>query len=482
MRKFTLILLATMCLAMSAQAQSASPKRSENTISLETYLNQVRSRHDGVKASESLVNSAHLTEREAELLTEPILFSSAQYINDYKQSPFFPYTKLMSTQFQLGVQEQTSYGTQAKLYYSYNNYQYVGSTPTTPMAYQTAPTLELSQSLWRNSFGSETGTQREIILANSEAQKFSESFRLKSYYFEAESSYWRLALSRVALQVSNEAFDRGKKIFDYSKNKSNLGLADQSEFLQASAALEARRVDLRLAQEDEQNASRAFNSSRGLDSDKVSEKLETLDDFAAKDMSTQLKRQSSMQTRDDVKAAQQQIRASIANSKLSQEKDKPTLEVFGQLGLNGLDGDQQTSINQSLGFSKPTQVIGVRFNIPLNLSATNDASAGWRAQQVGAQYNLERKIFEQEKDWHDLNQKFDNALQRFEMYDKLVAAQKAKLNNEKKRHSSGRTTIVNVINFEVEFLVAQLSRLRTLSEILQISAQLKLFGDTYESR
>ena len=135
-----------------------------------------------------------------------------------------------------------------------------------------------------------------------------------------------------------------------------------------------------------------------------------------------------------------------------------------------------------MGFSKPTQVIGVRFNIPLNLSALNDASAGWRAQQVGAQYNLERKIFEQEKDWRELNQKFDNALQRFEMYDKLVAAQKAKLNNEKKRHSAGRTTIVNVINFEVEFLVAQLSRLRTLSEILQISAQLKLFGDSYESR
>ncbi len=71
---------------------------------------------------------------------------------------------------------------------------------------------------------------------------------------------------------------------------------------------------------------------------------------------------------------------------------------------------------------------------------------------------------------------------RFEMYDKLVAAQKVKLNNEKNRHSHGRTTIVNVINFEVDFLLAQLGRIRTLSEILQIHAQLKLFGDTYESR
>jgi outer membrane protein TolC len=476
MKLMNFILPTILCLSLHAHAQS------ENYVSLEAYLNQVKNKHDGVKASESLLSSAHLVEREAELLTEPVLFSSAQYINDSKQSPFFPYTKLMSTQFQFGVQEQTSYGTQAKLSYSYNNYQYVGSTPVTPMAYQTSPTLEISQSLWRNGFGSETGTQREIILANSEAQKFSESFRLKSYYFEAESSYWRLALSRVALQVSNEAFDRAKKIFSYSKNKSKLGLADQSEFLQASAAVEARRVDLRLAQEDEQSAARAFNSSRGLDSENVGENLQPLADFAAKDIAVKLKRQSNMQTRDDVRAAQEQSRASIANARLSQEKDKPTLEVFGQLGLNGLDTDAQTSVNQSLGSSKPTEVIGVRFNIPLNLSATSDASAGWRAQQVGAQYNLERKIFEQEKDWHDLNQKYDNALQRFEMYDKLVEAQKAKLTNEKKRHSSGRTTLVNVINFEVEFLVAQLGRLRTLSEILQIHAQLKLFGDTYESR
>ena len=189
-----------------------------------------------------------------------------------------------------------------------------------------------------------------------------------------------------------------------------------------------------------------------------------------------------MQTRDDVKAAQEQARASIAGAKLSQEKTRPILEIYGQLGMNGFDTSQSDSINQSFGSSKPTEVIGVRLNFPLNFGATRDSATGWREQQLAAQHSLERKIFEQERDWHDLNQKLENALARYELLENLSAAQKAKLQNEKSRHSKGRTTLVNVILFEVDYLVAELSRIRTLTEILQVHAQLKLFGESYESR
>ncbi len=451
-----------------------------NVVSLDAYLGQVRSKHDGVKASEFIVDSTHLIQRDVELLTEPSFFSSGSITNDSKQNPFFPYTRYESTQIQAGAQEQTEFGTTAKLSYNYTTLQYVGTQ--IPKFYQTGPLLEFSQSLWRNGFGSEIVAQKEQLQALNEAQKFSESYKYKSYLFEAESNYWRLALGREATQVSKNAVDRAKRIFDYSQHKASLGLADNSDFLQSKAALEARKLDLRISQEDEQTASRAFNSSRGVDSDTVDENLSQLTDYDGKNIEKKLKRQTSMQTRDDVKAAQEQSKATIAAAKLSQEKDRPSLEVFGQLGINGFDTDRATSIDQSFGTSKPTEVIGVRLNFPLNFAATHDANSGWREQQVAAKYNLERKIFEQERDWHDLNQKYDNAMTRYEMYETLSAAQKAKLRNEKDRHSKGRTTLVNVINFEVDYLVAELSRIRTLAEILQIHAQLKLFGDTYESR
>ncbi len=458
----------------------ASPPDQTNTVSLESYLEQVKTKHDGFKASEFLVDSTHLIESEVGLLTEPSFFSSGTMTKDSKQNPFFPYTRFESTMLQTGIQDQTEYGTTARLSYNYTTLNYVGTQ--IPKFYQTGPLLEVSQSFWRNGFGSEVASQKEQLQAYNEAQKFAESYRLKSYLLEAESNYWRLALAREATQVSKDAVDRAKRIFDYSQKKANLGLADNSDFLQAKAALAARKLDLRVSEEDEQNASRAFNSSRGSDSDSVTEHLAQLNEFAGKELEKKLVRQKSMQTRDDVKSAQEQSRATIAAAKISQEKDKPTLEVFGQIGTNGFDTDQTASINQSFGTSKPTEVIGVRLNFPLNFSATHDANAGWREQQVAAKYNLERKIFEQERDWHDLNQKFDNAMTRYEMFETLSQAQKAKLQNEKDRHSKGRTTLVNVINFEVDYLVSELSRIRTLAEILQIHAQLKLFGDTYESR
>ncbi len=467
-------------LSSVAIAENSKPIEKSDFMDLDSYLAQVRHKHDGFKSAEYNKDSAPLIKREAELLTSPNLFSSALYISDSKQSPFFPYQKFESTQLQVGIQEQTKFGTLAKLYYSYSSLRYVGTA--IPLDYQTSPLLEFTQSLWRNGFGSEISAMKQQIESNLEAQRFAESFRLKSYLFEAESSYWRLALSREATQVSKDAFDRAKRIFDYLQKKSKQGLADQSDFLQAKAALEARRLDHRISQEDEQRAARSFNSGRGIDSDLVAEKLLSLSSFTSKDIQQKLKRQNSMQTRDDVRAAQEQAKASIAGAKISQEKDKPILEIFGQFGLNGFDTSQSASFEQSFGTSKPTETIGIRLNFPLNASATRDAATGWREQQIATQHNLERKIFEQERDWHELNEHFENALVRFDMLESLSNAQNAKLQNERSRHSKGRTTLVNVIMFELDFMVAELSRLRTLAEVLQIHAQLKLFGDNYESR
>ncbi len=479
MKSVAPILLVIFTVTM-AHAEKLTEPSHENIMNLETFLSQVRSKHDGLKASEYFVDSAPLMQKEVGLVTTPSFFSNAVYVSDSKQSPFFPYQKFESTQFQVGLQDQTSFGTTAKLTYSYSSLQYIGTA--IPLYYQTAPLLEVSQALWRNGFGAEVSAMKQQLEANIEAQKFTESFKIKSYLFEAESSYWRLALAREATLVSKDAFDRAKRIFDYSRGKARLGLADNSDFLQSKAALEARRVDFRMAEEDEQHASRAFNALRGVDSILVAERLVSLSSFASKDIHQKLKRQNSMQTRDDVKAAQERARASIASAKVSQEKNKPSLELYGQLGMNGFDKEQTASINQSFGITKPSEAVGIRLNFPLDLSATHDASAGWREQQLATQHNLERKIFEQERDWHELNQRFENALVRYEMLESLSNAQKAKLQNEKNRHAKGRTTLINVISFEVDYMVAELSRIRTLTEILQVHAQLKLFGDTYESR
>lgn len=462
-------------LAISLMPLSSMSKEDDNTLNLEAYLNQVQKKNDNYKAYDKNIEAYQLLSHESDLLTDPIFFSSLQYISDYKPNPIFKYEKYLSSQLQFGVQQQTSYGTQAKISYTYNSLQYV---PLSSTLAQTGTLLEISQSLWRNSFGAETKAQQEAASSATEAQKFAESYKQKATLAEAEANYWRLALARQARQVSQDAFDRAKKIFDYSENKSKLGLADQSDFLQATAALEARRLDLKMSQEEQDSASRAFNASRGIDDLVVPESLPSLNEKLVE----KIQRQTALQTRDDVKAAQSSLKATQASARASSHKSKPTLELYGQLGLNGQDADPSTSMNQSWSTGKPTQVIGIKFSMPLDTGLLSNNISGYRQQEQAAQYSFERKLFEQDRDWHELNHRYDEAKSRLDLITKLESAQKAKLDNEKIRHTKGRTTLVNVLNFEVDYLVAQLSKIKTLTELLQLHAQLKLFGENYESR
>jgi outer membrane protein TolC len=63
-----------------------------------------------------------------------------------------------------------------------------------------------------------------------------------------------------------------------------------------------------------------------------------------------------------------------------------------------------------------------------------------------------------------------------DLYERLEKTQLNKLEHERIRRSQGRTTTQQVLNFELDYEQAQLSRLRAMSEMLQLIAQMKLYG------
>jgi outer membrane protein TolC len=457
-----------------AKANDGAATASGPRLSLSDYLTQVSEKHLGFKAADQTAKAAKKYAGEGSLLFEPNVFANASETADARNNPTTTgdYSRIQN--YSLGVSEQTNFGLTGKV--SYNGL--AMDLPGLPSYNANYGAVELSQSLLRNWGGQEARAQSELIETSALAKSFGQSYQTKAILLEAESLYWRLALAREMVQMQKDAVDRAQKIYDWTNRRVRLQLADRAENLQASTNLQARKIDLQSASDDERAAAQAFNASRGTASDQVAERLTDLNPEVIGSMSVPARASQ----RDDVKAAEYQAKANAASALLSREKDKPTLEVFGSTLLNDPSAPPAQLAAAIPPTSRPGTTLGLRLNAPLDLGTTSKAREGYAAEARAADWTYQRKTFEEERDWQDLTAKFRESKSRLKLYSDLERTQKEKLDYERDRQQRGRSTLQQVLLFENDFEIAQLGRIRTLADLLTLNAQMKLYGVSNESR
>ena len=162
------LILAGLCLLGGANALAAE------VLTLENYLQDVRGKNAGIRAAEESSEGALERSGEANLITAPTLTGTVQYMSDAKPQLLSPvvYDKYNSWTYNLGIQEQTSFGLTGKVSYQLDSIDVVNpfliSSSGPPVAYpfptlyEGAPKLELTQSLWANGFGRLTRANQEV--------------------------------------------------------------------------------------------------------------------------------------------------------------------------------------------------------------------------------------------------------------------------------------------------------------------------------
>ncbi len=465
MKKAVIVFL--MSLSTYAFAQS-------KTLSLEEYLGLVESGNKSIRGSKEKSEGAALRSQEGYLITSPYLFMNASQTSDQSEKPIPLYqgTKTEATVYSLGLSKVTEFGLSGKLGYNLTKTSITGAnTQFVPESkyYEAKPTLELSQSFWRNGFGSETTAQVEAAEAAGKAEQYKESFAVKVARSEAEMAYWKLSLARAMRIVQSDSLDRSRKIREWNLKRFQNQLADKSDFLQADAAFKLREYEYQQAADEERSASRKFNTLRGVDSDVVTELVAPLPQTPVKPIQR-------AKNRDDVLASEQAMRAAKAQSQLGIEKARPTLDAFANLSYNGKDGAQGEAVNESTKSTYQSSTIGVKFTMPLDFWTVSDVKDGYKKEELAADFKHQHKLFEQEQEWTDLNRKLSEAQKRLSLASGYEEAQKSKYEFERLRHAKGRSTTFYVLQFEQEYALAQVNRLRAQVEVLGLVAQLKTFG------
>lgn len=447
------------------------------SLSLKDYLKEVENQHQNITAAKIIVEATEERKDEAKLIFRPSIFAQAQTMVDKR-----PITNVTAQGNRtdndygiVGILQQFDFGLRGQLSYNLSHTKVYNASPQAfpnPEFRDGIAKLELTQSLWRNWGGKESRAQETIVDSSAKASKHTENYKIKNILANAESAYWVLAQSQKVVKVQGENLARARKLVSWNQRRSNTGLGDRSDFLQAQANLKLREFELTRTLQDQITVKRLFNSFRGANNDTVNDQLESVDLKGLLALTPPPREEF----RDDVKAAQELTNIAKANSQLAIERNKPVLEVYGSRALNGRDIETTEAISKSFSNENPTTAIGVRFSAPLDFGTTSSAVSSYKKEQTAADLNYQRKFFDQEREWTDLTSRFEDAKNKVSLLEDVVNTQKTKLTNEINRLSNGRTTTFQVLNFENDFANSELARIQSETELLNVYSQMKIYN------
>lgn len=476
------IQITTLAFSSAAFAQNKkttpTPKKAESvaTTNMDSYLEEVKNNNPAFKATQEASEGARLRSTEGTLLILPQLELEASKTVDSTEQTVssFNGTKNTYENYRASLLQDTPVGLKAKLSYGHN-YIFTDGATGLPATFQSgyhraSPSIELSQSLWKNFFGSETRAKREAINSLALSDYYKARAKNLGVIVEAQATYNNLYYAQKTVDAFKESMDVASKLESWAKKRLNQGLGEQSDYYQTKAAYELRELEYLTALNNEKSAARAFNSLKSVDSDVVNEKLSpppTLT-FNKQNFSEQL-------WRDDVRAAEKGAKAAKANSLLGKERNRPTLDLFGKYAWTGLDPDGTAAHNESMADNHPVYTVGVRMTMPLAFGKVYDVTTGYEKEALAADLDFRRKAQEQERDYANLISKIETANLKMKLSSTLEESQRIKVQSERKRHGRGRTTFFQVLQFEQDYLQSQLNKIKTEAELNALLTELQQY-------
>jgi outer membrane protein TolC len=306
-------------------------------------------------------------------------------------------------------------------------------------------------SVWQNFGGRLDRANQRMQKAQSLAQSYGSDYGARAILVEAEGRYWKLASLREVMRLQRESLVRARSVMNLDSRKAKQRLIDSGDTLLSEAAVEGKELELKSMLTEERSAARAFNASRGIDSDQVAEdlRLPTDDAFA------HLQLPERKGSRGDLKVAEQQSIASEAGYQVAHEKLLPNLSVFGSIFA-----------------------LGLNFSMPLDLGLTSEARSGYAKEAEAAELNFRRKQFEQENDWRELQTRFQDNLERLQLAVKLEDLQRRKFEDANRRRKRAMTVAFQVFQYELDYLAAAQTRLQIEGTLLGLRAQAKLYAES----
>lgn len=444
-------------------------------LTLSQYLENIKVQSPAARSYISNIEALKVKIRQSELLTTPEGYAQYNVFDDRRPqvAPQFAASRTDGYNWRVGVRQNSTFGLSGNLYFDSNRITLYGVSPAffpqNPYA-ETRASLELRQSLLRNSFGESVAADQQAARDAAMAELYNEQFKLKSLLLEAENMYWTVATYNQIIKLQEENVERSKKTSEWMNRRANMRLFDDVDALQTKTAYESRLLELQMSLDERAEMIRSFNTLRGLNSDEPV----TLEEIPTADWMKDI-RSDTKGTREDFSAMKAMATAKRSQAISSRSQIKPELDLVGTVSTGGLENNFGNSYSELRRWDHPSWLVGVSFKVPLNFGLTQKLSSSYRSAIVAADDQAAQANFQEERVWKDLLAKRIEAQRRYDRSVTIEKLQSDMVKKERQRLVNGRTTTFQALGFEQNLALSQIQRVRSQLMLLQIHNIIKTF-------
>ncbi len=305
-----------------------------------------------------------------------------------------------------------------------------------------------------------------IVLSKNNKEISTEMFRLQvmKTVLEVEKVYWDMVWAVDDLKVKELSLKEAQDLLEINKSKVDVGLLPPIDVLEAEAGVANRFHETISARDRIQDTQ-----------DKLKSMTHIMDDMKLWDIEIEaidrpiLKTETqgvvncvaaAFENRPDYLGIKKDLRNKDIRIKVTKNQLLPTLDLVGSLGLNGLDGEYGTNIDDISSGDFTSWSIGLSVKVPWgNQSAKSDymQSKLEKMRSLARFKKLEQDIILETR---ESIRQIETDLKRIESTNVVLQLEEAKLETEKKRFEQGLATSHDLLEFQSDVAEARTNNLK----------------------
>jgi outer membrane protein TolC len=468
---------------VSLVAMSLMMAESARAMSLQEYLKLVSQKHGGLKSIEASKEAAENRKVTQELDLSPVLTLSGGYLDDKKVQATAPsyivnhsevrtYSLGLAKKFVTGTYVQvTGTAQQINSDYIYNTAGGASQVGVGSLG------INLSQSLWKDGFGTMTRIRLERQRLTAEAEKQSYDLQARQLLLDAEAAYWDLVYQSHEAELRNTSLERSKRISAWIRKRFDNGIGDRADVLNAEGLMATRELQLVSAQDELRAAQKRVADILELGSGEPLPELRgdlssqrELNSYIGGEAKGRVVRLDAY-----LSVIESKAKALVADEVIGSMSPDLSLQGSYQTNATAADESAMAAFNKANKADHPTAYIGLQLTWLLDgeVKAANRNAA--KMDALAASLKQERKLLESDSSWVEIQRRYNELSKKIELATRINRVQTEKAAAERDKLTKGRSITSQVITAEQDAAEAELSLARLKAEQRKMEAQGRLF-------
>lgn len=461
----------SMMLIFSWMVSICLSSQTARAITLDELVETAKQNSETLMAAEKTIQAAQAEIRGRDLVLSPRIDAEISSIRENKAS-ILPINRYRSQLLTTSLTKLFSTGTQLSATVS-NDYNENSSQGLRNVGLWS---FSISQSLWRDGFGHGTTLRHEAESNELKSRVLTAQYNKQAFLIDLEAAYWDLILAMRQEEVARENIEKSSTVEKWTRDRVRRSTAENADLLQAQALTQNRELELRGLRNSIlslQNRIRQLVPGLKPETWKIDlreiEKARSTEALMASSAG-----QGEPIRLDSLSASFRSLQAN-AEAERTIETLKPKLDAYASYGQSGQNTDFGVSWSQSADPEFSSTRVGVQFSMELDSGLREDQR---QAARLNAQArNLEAQAQQRlsQVGWFDLNRQIDDLKKQAEEATRLAQTQERKVQAERSRYRLGRTTVFQLITFEIDATNSQLTLSRILSDLRKAESRIRLF-------